>query len=227
MRQSTPSKQIWPIPAWVLALSALIIVLLFIACYILFWPRHRNIPLAGPARQPHQTARLSPPSTFRPAVPPQQTTPAATPSLPVLPPPPVEITVPAATAITVQTSTLIDSDADSVGSRFPGTIVSPIAVNGQTVVPQGSAVVLRLTDKKKPGFFHRSWQIKLALAGVSVSGRIYPTQAGILSMKAGDSNGNDNAPKGKKALVVLPNTEMTFTLTTPFTIEMPSGNGGK
>ena len=122
---------------------------------------------------------------------------------------------------------LIDSDANPLGSRFSGTIVSPIAVNGQTAVPQGSAVVLRLADKKKTGFFHRSLQVKLALSGVSVNGRIYPTQAGTVDLKADNSNDSAPTPKGKKALVVLPNTELTFTLTAPFTITMPSGNGGK
>ncbi len=228
MRQSTSSKKIWPIPAWIVALGALIIILFFIACYILFWPRHRNAPLSGPVRQPHQTARLSPPSTLQPTAPSQQAAPA-TPSQPVLPPPPVEITVPAATAITVRTSTLIDSGADPVGSRFAGTIVSPIAVNGQTAIPQGSAVVLRLADMKKTGFFHRSMQMKVALSGVSVNGRIYPTQAATVDMKAGGSNGSDGnpAPKGNKALVVLPNTQLTFTLSAPFTIEMPAGSSGQ
>ena len=233
MPQPTSSKQIWPIPAWILALGALILILLFIACYILFWPRHRNVPLAGPTPRSEHTARLSPPSTFRPATPSKQSTPMAeTPSQPIVPPPPFEITIPAATAITVRTRTLIDSDEDAVGSRFPGTIVSPIAADGRTAVPQGSAVVLRLADKKKTGFFHRSLQLEIALAGVSVNGRIYPTQAGVLSMKAGrnnsnGSNANDSSPtpKGKKALVVLPNTELTFTLTAPFTIMTPSATG--
>lgn len=235
MPQPTSSKQIWPIPAWIVALGALILILLFIACYILFWPRHRNVPLAGPTPQSQHTARLSPPSTFRPAAPSRQSTPTAeTQSQPIVSPPPVEITIPAATTITVRTGALIDSDEDAVGSRFPGTIVSPISADGRTAVPQGSAVILRLTDKKKTGFFHRSLQIKIALAGVSINGRIYRTQAGILSMKAGHNNdagsdGNDSSPtpKGKKALVVLPNTELTFTLTAPFTIVAPSGSGSK
>ena len=228
MRQSTPSKQIWPIPAWVVALAALILILLFVACYILFWPRYPNASLSGPVQ--HQTKRLSAPSSLSPTAPAEKMTEtAATPSQPILPPPPIEITVPAATAIAVRTSTLIDSDANPVGSRFAGTIVAPIVINGQVAVPQGSAVMLRLADKKKTGFFHRSLQIKLALSGVSVNGRIYPAQGGTVDMKAGDSNGSDGnpTPKGKKALVVLPNTEMTFTLTAPFTIETPSSNAGK
>jgi hypothetical protein len=143
----------------------------------------------------------------------------------MLPPPVTQVTVPANTEISVRTTSLIDSNADSVGSRFAGTVISPIAINGQTIVPPGSSVVLHLVNKKKTGFFHRSLTIQMALAGISVNGRIYPAQAETLSIKAGQNNStgsdgenNNPAPKGKKALVILPNTELTFTLTAPLMV---------
>lgn len=237
-RQSNSSPQIWPIPAWVLTLGGLALLLFLIACYILFWPRHPDAPRGGPAR-PSQTSQLAAPSKLRQRVPEAReanpgnsassSAPAPTPSKPVLPPPPIQVTVPADAQIPIRTTTLIDSNADPVGSRFAGTVTSPIVVNGQTVIPQGSAVVLHLADKKKTGFFHRSLEMKVALTGIAVNGRIYPIQAGILSVKAGKNNGvgengspDNPTPKGKKALVILPNTEMSFTLTAPFTVVFPS-----
>ena len=237
-RQSNSSQQIWPIPAWVLTLGGLALLLFLIACYILFWPRHPDAPRGGPVQR--QTSQLAAPSKLRQSVqvPRTQATPAnstapsssiAPPSQPVLPPPPVQVTVPADAQIPIRTTTLIDSNADPVGSRFAGTVTSPIVVNGQTVIPQGSGVVLHLADKKKTGFFHRSLEMKVALTGISVNGRIYPIQAGILGIKAGKNIGasengspDNQASKGKKALAILPNTDLTFTLTAPFTVVFPS-----
>lgn len=221
------SKLNWSIPAWILALAGLIVLLILIACFILFWPRHPGARLAGPVRHHQSTAHLPPLTSSKSAnaVSAQQQSPQTPQSQPVLPPPPVAITVPADTVIAVRTGELIDSQTNEVGNRFQGTVVSPIAIDGQTVVPQGSAVELILVDKKKTGFFHRSLQMKLALTGVSVNGRIYRTQAGVLSVKPGEQNndGNDNGNgDGKKALVVMPNTELTFTLTAPFTVKMPA-----
>lgn len=241
-RQSNSSPQIWPIPAWVLTLGGLALLLFLIACYILFWPRHPDAPRGGPA-QKQQNSQLAAPSKLRQAVPTPrtETTPAnsanssssaTSPSKPVLPPPPVEVTVPADAQIPIRTTTLIDSNADPVGSRFAGVVTSPIAVDGQTVIPQGSAVVLHLADKKKTGFFHRSLEMKVALTGIAVNGRIYPIQAGILGIKAGKNNAvRDNgsaasaSPKAKKALVILPNTQMLFTLTVPLTVVFPAVPG--
>ena len=225
-RLSTSSKQIWPLPAWVLALGGLILLVFLILCYILFWPRHPGAPRGGPTQPPSHTSRLAPPSKLRHSVtaPPaaeSQAPAAESSSQPILPAPPVQSTVPADTEIAIRTSKLIDSDAAPVGSRFPGTVTAPIAINGQTVVPQGSPVVLNFLGKKKTGFFHRSLQMRVALTGISVNGRIYPVQVGVLSIKAGENNGSPEA-KGKKVLVILPNSEMTFTLSAPLTIVTPT-----
>jgi hypothetical protein len=138
----------------------------------------------------------------------------------------VEVTIPASTPITVRTAPLINGDDDPVGSRFSASLIAPVMVNGQTVLPQGAPALVRLIDKKKAGFFHRSARLKLALAGISVNGRIYPTATNVLELKPGNSPGgsgdSDNSggdkPKGKKTLVVLPNTALTFTLETPLTV---------
>lgn len=223
-------KQTWTIPAWVIALTAIIVLLLLIASYIMFWPRHRGAPLAGPATG-HQAADHSTPSAEAP----RPTAPAATPEPAVpTPPPPVEITIPASTTVTVQTTQLIDGDADPLGSRFTAALLGPIVVDGRPAVAQGSAALVRLVERKKAGFFHRSQRLKLALAGISVNGRIYPTQAETLELKGGkpqgDGNDSDNSggekPKGQKGLVVLPNTPLTFTLSAPLTITVPGGSVG-
>lgn len=227
MRRPSSFPPLWPIPPWVLALLALLVFLFFVACYILFWPRHPNVSLAGPTPQAQSTKQLAPPSTLR-STPTQAADAEAADSPLVVPTPPVEVTIPAGTVITVRTGALIDGDTAAVGSRFDGRLVSPIEVNGHTAVSQGSAVLLRLAEKKKAGFFHRSMHMKLALAGVSVNGRVYPTQAEVADIKPGDSNEGDGNPKGKKTLVVLPNTELTFKLRAPLTIaQRPDNSGSK
>jgi hypothetical protein len=121
-----------------------------------------------------------------------------------------------------------------LGSRFTATLIAPVVVDGRPAVAQGSAALVRLVERKKAGFFHRSQRIKLALAGISVNGRIYPTQAETLELKGGkpqgDGNDLDNSggdkPKGQKGLVVLPNTPLTFTLSAPLTITVPGGSVG-
>jgi hypothetical protein len=227
--QRPNAKQTLTIPAWVVALAALIILLLLVASYIMFWPRHRDTPLAGPATGQQTTDHSTPSAEAS-----RRTSPAATSEPVIPPPPPVEVTIPASTAVAVRTTQLIDGDADPLGSRFSATLIAPVLVDGQPAIAQGSAAIVRLVERKKAGFFHRSQRLKLALAGISVNGRIYPTQAETIELKGGNppggGNDSDNSevekPKGTKGLVVLPNTPLTFTLSAPLTITVPAGGVG-
>ncbi len=214
MPQLTSRKQTRFIPAWVVALTTFVLLLFLSVAYVMFWPRHSNTPLAGPSRQ---SGTAAPPrgaiSSGRAAQPQPVPGPTAIPQ-PIVPTPPVEKIIPASTQVTIRLSKLINSAKDTPGSRFPGTIVLPLDVNGQIVVQQGAGVLVRLIEVKKTGFFHRSLKMKLALTGISVDGRIYPTQSEVLQV---EPNTDGNSKEGK-ALVMLPNTQLTFSLSKPLLI---------
>jgi hypothetical protein len=65
----------------------------------------------------------------------------------------------------------VDSQKASSGQSFAATMAEPIVVNGQTVVPRGADVVVKLVEAKQSGTFTGKTELTLSLASVKVNGR--------------------------------------------------------
>lgn len=66
----------------------------------------------------------------------------------------------------------VDSERDFVGKTFAASIEEPVVVNGQTVIPRGADVVVKLVDAKESGKLTGRTTLTLDLMSVKVDGRM-------------------------------------------------------
>jgi hypothetical protein len=116
-----------------------------------------------------------------PNLPPPEPPPGRTVS--VTPPPSADFVAPppanyggaqlsAGTNIVVRTIDGIDSDVARVGQTFAASIDEPVMVNGQTVIPRGADVMIKLVDSKESGKLTGRSELTLDLVSVKVNGRM-------------------------------------------------------
>jgi hypothetical protein len=96
---------------------------------------------------------------------------------PLPPPPPKPIVVPAGTTLTIRTNQALGSKTSQTGHVFTGTILTPISIEGDVVIPAGSAVSGIVKEAKKAGRFKGGAVLRLALDSVTINGRTYNLQA--------------------------------------------------
>jgi hypothetical protein len=103
---------------------------------------------------------------------------AQTPAAPVTAypasPAPVGITVPPDTQVTVRLIDSVDSQTARPGQTFRASIDEPIFVNGQSVIPRGADVLMKLVEEKQSGKIQGRTVLTLALDSIAVNGRRVP-----------------------------------------------------
>lgn len=108
--------------------------------------------------------------------------------------PPVYITVPAGTRISVRTVDGIDSTKNHVGDRFQATLEEPIMVEDNVVVAKGTDVYGRLAESKASGTFTGRSALQLELTGIVVNGQTIPVVTGEYEL-TGKSRGASTAKR--------------------------------
>ena len=94
---------------------------------------------------------------------------------PPAPPPPQSYgsELRAGTALTVRMIDSIDSQRDQVGKNFRASLDEPVVDNnGNTIIPRGADVVVKLIDDKESGKLAGRTVLTLSLAQVNVNGRM-------------------------------------------------------
>lgn len=99
-------------------------------------------------------------------------TPAPAPALPE---------VPAGTVLSIRMSQTINVKHAQAGQPFTGTIVNPILVDGNTVIPSGSTAEGMVVQAHKRGHFKGSSYLQLTLTGLNVRGQHYRIDTGNLT----------------------------------------------
>jgi hypothetical protein len=108
--------------------------------------------------------------------------------------PPVYVTVPAGTRISVRMIDGVDSTKNHAGDHFQASLQEPLTVDGNVVVPKGSDVYGRLAESKESGKFSGRSQLQLELTGVVVNGQIVPVVTGEYEL-TGKSRGASTAKR--------------------------------
>jgi len=108
--------------------------------------------------------------------------------------PPAYVTIPAGTRISVRTIDGIDSTKNQAGDRFQASLVEPLTVDGNVVVPKGADVYGRLAESKESGKFTGRSQLQLELTGIVVNGRTIPVVTGDYEL-TGKSRGASTAKR--------------------------------
>jgi len=146
-------------------------------------PRVRNLPSNNDTSSAPVAAMTPPPAPV-----------ASVPSPPPPPPPPQKVTIPSGTTLAVRLVDTIDSETATQGQTFHATLDSPLAVEGDTVIPSGYDVEGHIVSVQSAGKFAGQSLLVLQLDRISSGGRNYGIQTDQYSRK-GSSRGKNTAAK--------------------------------
>ena len=108
--------------------------------------------------------------------------------------PPVYVTIPAGTRISVRMIDGVDSTKNQAGDRFQASLEEPLTVDGNVIVEKGSDVYGRLAESKESGKFSGRSQLQLELTGIVVNGQTIPVVTGEYEL-TGKSRGASTAKR--------------------------------
>jgi hypothetical protein len=100
--------------------------------------------------------------------------------------------LPAGTSLVVRMIDGVDSEVNRVGQTFAASVDEPVVINGQTAIPRGADVVLKLVDSKESGTFTGRSELTLDLVSVKVDGRPVDLNTQTVSRES-DSRGQRTA----------------------------------
>ncbi len=98
---------------------------------------------------------------------------AAAPTAPPPPPPLAKVTVQTGTALAVRLVDSIDSETAQQGQTFRATLDSPLAVDGEVVIPEGYDVQGHVVEVKSAGKFEGRSVLSLQLDRIQVGSKNY------------------------------------------------------
>jgi hypothetical protein len=147
--------------------------------------KHKSHPKAteeAPASpQPEVAQNMTPPPAPAPAPPPP-------------PPPPQKVTVPSGTTLAVRLVDTVDSEAATQGQTFHATLDSPLAVDGNVVIPAGYPVEGHVVQVQSAGKFAGQSLLVLQLDRVKAGDNYYNIQTDQYK-RQGSSRGKNTAEK--------------------------------
>jgi len=156
-------------------------------------PRKRPLaperPAEIPAKLPASQAAVPDPPPVTPATA-RVTEPFFEPA--ALPPP--KVTIPAGTSIVVRLIDTISSETAVAGQPFEATLESPLAYQGDVVVPAGYVVEGHVSDAKSAGKFAGKPELTLQLDRLVVLGKTYDIETDRYH-RTGASRGKETATK--------------------------------
>jgi outer membrane biosynthesis protein TonB len=156
--------------------------------------RHQKSYQSQQAQAPQQTAAPN-----EPAPPPAPAQVAqATPPPP--PPAPAKVTVPSGTALPVRLIDTIDSATAQTGDTFRGTLDSPIAIDGEVVVPAHYDVEGHIVAAQASGKFAGRALLELQLDRIKVGDRWYNVETDHFKQETGSRGKNTAAKVGGGAV---------------------------
>jgi hypothetical protein len=103
---------------------------------------------------------------------------------------PVEL--PAGTNLVVRMIDGVDSEVNRVGQNFAASMDQPVVLNGETIIPRGADVVVKLVDSKESGKLTGRAELTLDLMSVKVDGRMVDINTQSVSRES-DSRGQRTA----------------------------------
>lgn len=154
--------------------------------------RHRSTPRTRSLPTASDVTTTTPVTTASSAAPPAPITVA--PSTPPPPPPPQKVTIPSGTTLAVRLVDTIDTETSQQGQTFHATLDSPLAYEGEVVIPAGYDVEGHVVEVKSAGKFAGKSQLVLELDRMSVGGKSYNIQTDQYK-REGSSRGVNTAEK--------------------------------
>ena len=96
------------------------------------------------------------------------------------PPPPAQtaqmamtgVTLPAGTNLVIRMIEAVDSETNRVGQTFRASLHQPVMLEGNTAIPRGADVMVKLVDAKESGKLTGRADLTLSLQSVSINGNM-------------------------------------------------------
>ena len=129
--------------------------------------------------------------------------PATDPAEPVAPPPPqnLGITLPAGTNFVIRMIDAVDSQTSHTGQTFAATLEEPVNdPNGNTLIPRGADVVVKLVDSKQSGKISGRTELALSLMQIRVNGQMVDINTQTVSEKSSNRAGRSAGTIGGGAV---------------------------
>jgi len=108
------------------------------------------------------------------------------------PAPRAPVELPAGTNLVVRMIDGVDSDAATVGQTFAASMDQPVTVGGETIIPRGADVVVKLVDAQQSGKLTGRAELTLDLMSVKVNGQVVDIHTQSISRQS-DSRGQQTA----------------------------------
>ena len=110
------------------------------------------------------------------------------------PPAPAALQLSAGTNLVIRMIDAVDSEKANVGQTFRASMDEPVMINGDTAIPRGADVVVKLVDSKDSGKLTGRAELALSLLSISVNGRTVDINTQTVTRES-DSRGADTAKK--------------------------------
>jgi hypothetical protein len=108
------------------------------------------------------------------------------------PVPHASVELPAGTNLVVRMIDGVDSEVNRVGQTFAASMDQPVTMGGETIIPRGADVVVKLVDAKESGKLTGTTVLTLDLMSVKVDGRMVDINTQSVSRES-DSRGQRTA----------------------------------
>ena len=102
------------------------------------------------------------------------------------------VELPAGTNLVVRMIDGVDSETNRVGQTFAASMAEPVTMGGETIIPRGADVVVKLVDAKESGKLAGRAELTLDLMSVKVDGRMVDINTQSVSRES-DSRGQRTA----------------------------------
>ncbi len=114
------------------------------------------------------------------------------------------ILLPAGTRLVIRMIDGVDSERNSVGQRFAASVDEPVVIDGQTVIPRGADVIVKLVEAKESGKFEGRTSLTLDLMSVMVNGRMVDVTTETVT--------EESSSRGKRTAKVVGGTAALGTI---------------
>ncbi len=100
-------------------------------------------------------------------------------------PVPRVITIAPQTPIVVRLDETV-STRDEMGREFPATVIAPVKVNGEDVIPRGARATVHIVSEKRAGHLKGVAHLTLSLDSVERGGQSYAVETNSYSVRGGN-----------------------------------------
>jgi hypothetical protein len=110
-------------------------------------------------------------------------------------------TLPAGTNLVIRMIESVDSETNRVGQSFRASLDQPVMVDGQTAIPRGADVVVKLVDAKESGKLTGRANLTLSLQAVSINGHFVEINTQSINKESGSQGEKTAKVAGGTAVV--------------------------